>query len=89
MGQDVITVLCTYLSLWVLQACEMLKRTVTNEVYKGLVESFNIPVELHERDGKRFASFGSVVPIHCCTPEEVIGIWRVNKLYQRYTSRRL
>ncbi|CAH0595015.1 unnamed protein product [Chrysodeixis includens] len=46
-------------------------RTVLNESNKGLVENFAIPAELHERDGKRFASFGSTVPIHCCTPEQV------------------
>ncbi|XP_068623456.1 poxin-like isoform X2 [Battus philenor] len=49
----------------------MSKRTVLNEIYKGLVESMSIPAELHERDGKKFASFGSVVPIHCCIPEEI------------------
>nr|6XB5_A Chain A, Poxin [Trichoplusia ni]6XB5_B Chain B, Poxin [Trichoplusia ni] len=46
-------------------------RTVLNESNKGLVENFSIPAELHERDGKRFASFGTTVPIHCCTPEQV------------------
>ncbi|XP_030032409.2 poxin isoform X1 [Manduca sexta] len=49
----------------------MSKRTVLNENYKGLVENFSIPAEVHERDGKKYASFGEVVPIHCCTPEEV------------------
>ncbi|KAL4710090.1 hypothetical protein ACJJTC_016492 [Scirpophaga incertulas] len=49
----------------------MSKRTVLNNDYKGLVESMNIPANLHERDGKLFASFGSVIPIHCCTPDEV------------------
>ncbi|KAI8441781.1 hypothetical protein MSG28_005469 [Choristoneura fumiferana] len=49
----------------------MTKRTVVNEVYKGLLESVSIPAELRERDGKRFATFGAVVPIHCCTEEEV------------------
>ncbi|CAG5047410.1 unnamed protein product [Parnassius apollo] len=49
----------------------MSKRTVLNEVYKGLVESMSISAKLHERDGKKFASLDSVVPIHCCTPEEV------------------
>ncbi|KAI8441784.1 hypothetical protein MSG28_005470 [Choristoneura fumiferana] len=49
----------------------MTKRTVVNEVYKGLLESVAIPAELRERDGKRFATFGAVVPIHCCTEEEV------------------
>ncbi|CAH2052533.1 unnamed protein product, partial [Iphiclides podalirius] len=54
-----------------IKTSEMSKRTVVNEVYKGLVESMSIPVELHERDGRKFARFGSVVAIHCCTPEEV------------------
>ncbi|XP_046964067.1 poxin-like isoform X2 [Vanessa cardui] len=49
----------------------MTKRTVLNEVYKGLVEEMHIPADLHERDGKKFASFGSVLPIHCATPEQV------------------
>ncbi|XP_039752748.1 poxin-like [Pararge aegeria] len=49
----------------------MSKRTVVNDVYKGLVEAFQIPAELHERDGKKFASFGSVLPIHCATPEQL------------------
>ncbi|KAJ0173376.1 hypothetical protein K1T71_011552 [Dendrolimus kikuchii] len=49
----------------------MTKRTALNESYKGLVESFSIPAEIHERDGKKYASFGSSVPIHVCTPEEV------------------
>ncbi|XP_053617801.1 poxin-like isoform X2 [Plodia interpunctella] len=48
-----------------------MSRTVYNEQNKGLVESFSIPAEVHERDGKKFASFGSVLPIHCCTPEQV------------------
>lgn len=49
----------------------MSKRTVLNEVYKGLVESMSIPAEVHHRNGKKYASFGTVVPIHCCTPEQV------------------
>ncbi|XP_075983913.1 poxin-like isoform X2 [Anticarsia gemmatalis] len=49
----------------------MSKRTVLNESYKGLVERMSIPAELHERAGRTYASFGSVVPIHCCTPEQV------------------
>ncbi|XP_050679773.1 poxin-like [Leptidea sinapis] len=49
----------------------MSKRTVLNEDYKGLVEWFPIPAELHEADGRRFASFGSVLPIHCCTPQQI------------------
>ncbi|XP_023942000.1 poxin [Bicyclus anynana] len=49
----------------------MSKRTVTNDVYKGLVEAFSIPAELHERDGKPFASVGSVLPIHCATPQQL------------------
>ncbi|XP_049879277.1 poxin-like isoform X2 [Pectinophora gossypiella] len=50
----------------------MSKRTATNEVYRGLVEAMSIPAELHERpDGTKYASFGGVVPIHCCTPEQV------------------
>ncbi|KAJ8710960.1 hypothetical protein PYW07_008202 [Mythimna separata] len=39
---------------------------------RGLVENMSIPAELHERpDGRPYASFGSTVPIHCCTPEQV------------------
>ncbi|KAL0818634.1 hypothetical protein ABMA28_009062 [Loxostege sticticalis] len=49
----------------------MSKRTALNEHYKGLVESMSIPAELHERNGKIFASFGSVLPIHCASPEQV------------------
>ncbi|KAM3957863.1 poxin [Aphomia sociella] len=50
----------------------MTNRTVLNENYKGLVESFSIPAELHQRaDGRKYATFGAVVPIHCCTPEQV------------------
>lgn len=49
----------------------MSKPTVLNSSYKGLVENFSIPVELHERDNKTFASFGGVLPIHCATPEQV------------------
>lgn len=49
----------------------MSKKTVINDVYKGLVEKMQIPAELHERDGKKFASYGSVMPIHCATPEQV------------------
>ncbi|XP_028161005.1 uncharacterized protein LOC114353284 isoform X1 [Ostrinia furnacalis] len=49
----------------------MSKRTVLNEQYKGLVEAMAIPAELHERDGKRLASFGAVLPIHCAAPEQV------------------
>ncbi|XP_069357044.1 poxin-like isoform X2 [Maniola hyperantus] len=51
--------------------CTMSKRTVLNEEYKGLVEAFPIPAELHERDGKKFASMGSVLPIHCATPDQL------------------
>ncbi|KAF9404974.1 hypothetical protein HW555_014072 [Spodoptera exigua] len=40
--------------------------------YRGIVENMSIPAELHERpDGKPYATFGDVVPIHCCTPEQV------------------
>ncbi|CAH0758321.1 unnamed protein product [Diatraea saccharalis] len=49
----------------------MSKRTVVNSSYKGLVENIAIPVELHEAGDKKFASFGSVLPIHCSTPEQV------------------
>ncbi|CAH2093344.1 unnamed protein product [Euphydryas editha] len=49
----------------------MSKKTVLNDVYKGLVEEMRLPADLHERDGKRFASCGSVLPIHCATPEQV------------------
>lgn len=49
----------------------MSNRTVLNESYKGLVENMSIPAEVHEIDGKKYASFGSTVPIHCCTPEQV------------------
>ncbi|XP_060806778.1 poxin isoform X2 [Amyelois transitella] len=48
-----------------------MSRTVRNEQYKGVVENFSIPAEIHERDGRKFASFGAVVPIHCCTSEEI------------------
>lgn len=50
----------------------MSKRTVLNENYKGIVESMSIPAEIHERNGKKYASVGSILPIHCCPPEEVI-----------------
>lgn len=53
------------------QRSTMSKRTALNEHYKGLVESMSIPAELHERNGKIFASFGSVLPIHCASPEQV------------------
>ncbi|XP_072934087.1 poxin-like [Epargyreus clarus] len=49
----------------------MSKRTVLNEQYKGLVENFSIPAEVHEQDGRKYATCGSVVPIHCCTPDQV------------------
>lgn len=49
----------------------MSKRTALNENYKGLVEELSIPAELHERDGKKYASFGSTIPIHSCSAEEV------------------
>ncbi|KAF9815712.1 hypothetical protein SFRURICE_009229 [Spodoptera frugiperda] len=40
--------------------------------YRGIVENMSIPADLHQRpDGRPYASFGSVVPIHCCTPEQV------------------
>lgn len=52
----------------------MSKRTALNESYKGLVESFSIPAEIHERDGKKYASFGSAVPIHVCNKEEVSNL---------------
>lgn len=56
----------------ILQRSSMSKRTVLNEPYRGLVENFSIPAELHERpDGHRYATFGSVIPIHCTPPEEV------------------
>ncbi|KAJ8712637.1 hypothetical protein PYW08_007941 [Mythimna loreyi] len=46
--------------------------TTKGLTYRGLVENMSIPAELHERpDGKPYASFGSTVPIHCCTPEQV------------------
>ncbi|KAJ8712639.1 hypothetical protein PYW08_007943 [Mythimna loreyi] len=46
--------------------------TTSGLTYRGLVENMSIPAELHERpDGKPYASFGSTVPIHCCTPEQV------------------
>nr|XP_021205460.1 poxin isoform X1 [Bombyx mori]H9JU86.1 RecName: Full=Poxin [Bombyx mori] len=49
----------------------MSKRTVLNENYKGIVESMSIPAEIHERNGKKYASVGSILPIHCCPPEEL------------------
>ncbi|XP_013143919.1 PREDICTED: uncharacterized protein LOC106107572 isoform X2 [Papilio polytes] len=57
--------------LFIKKCTTMSKRTVLNEVYKGLVESMSIPAEVHHRNGKKYASFGTVVPIHCCTPEQV------------------
>lgn len=43
--------------------------------YRGIVENMSIPADLHQRpDGRPYASFGSVVPIHCCTPEQVTTI---------------
>ncbi|XP_052748644.1 poxin-like isoform X2 [Galleria mellonella] len=60
----------------------MSKRTVLNENYKGIVENFPIPAELHERpDGTKYASFGDVVPIHCCTPEQVSKLAKVTHHY--------
>lgn len=49
----------------------MSKRTALNENYKGLVETMSVPAEVHERDGKKYATFGSTVPMHCCTPDQV------------------
>lgn len=49
----------------------MAKKTVLNENYKGLVVGFTIPAEVHERDGKKYASYGSAVPIHSCSKEQV------------------
>ncbi|KAJ2937919.1 hypothetical protein O0L34_g14192 [Tuta absoluta] len=51
----------------------MSKKTVSNEYpYRGLVESRAIPAELHVRaDGRPYASFGTVTPVHCCSPEQV------------------
>ncbi|KAG7303285.1 hypothetical protein JYU34_011761 [Plutella xylostella] len=49
----------------------MAQRTVLNDNYKGLVESVSIPAVVEERDGKKFARSGSVVPIHCSTPDEI------------------
>ncbi|CAB3245528.1 unnamed protein product [Arctia plantaginis] len=51
--------------------CKMSKRTALNENYKGLVEELPIPAEVHERDGKKYASFGSTIPIHSCSPDEI------------------
>lgn len=46
--------------------------TTSGLTYRGLVENMSIPAELHQRpDGRAYASFGSTVPIHCCTPEQV------------------
>ena len=59
----------------------MSKRTVLNENYKGLVESMSIPAEVHENDGKKYASFGSTVPIHSCTPEQVAQYAKVTHHY--------
>ncbi|CAH4030667.1 unnamed protein product [Pieris brassicae] len=49
---------------------EMAQRTVLNEQYKGLVERMSVPVELHDREGRRYATCASLVPIHCCTAEQ-------------------
>lgn len=49
----------------------MAKKTVLNEPYQGLLVAMNIPAEVREQDGNRFASFGSAVPIHRCTKEQV------------------
>lgn len=53
------------------QSEDMSKKTVLNEQYRGLVEAMSIPAEIHERDGKKYASIGSAVPIHSCTKEQV------------------
>ncbi|RVE43054.1 hypothetical protein evm_012285 [Chilo suppressalis] len=68
----IIVFLCTLISVHSEKSqASMSKPTVLNSSYKGLVENFSIPVELHERDNKTFASFGGVLPIHCATPEQV------------------
>ncbi|XP_059054811.1 poxin-like isoform X2 [Achroia grisella] len=60
----------------------MSQRTALNEHYKGLVENFSIPAEQHERpDGTRYATFSGVVPIHCCTPEQVETLAKVTHHY--------
>ncbi|XP_063541050.1 poxin-like isoform X2 [Cydia strobilella] len=60
---------------------KMAKRTVLNEAYKGLVETMSIPVELHERAGRKFASFGGVLPIHCATEEQVLELAKTTHHY--------
>ncbi|CAK1552414.1 unnamed protein product [Leptosia nina] len=49
----------------------MSQRTVLNEPYKGLVENLAIPAEVHEVEGRRYASCATLLPIHCCNPEQV------------------
>ncbi|CAH0713391.1 unnamed protein product, partial [Brenthis ino] len=59
----------------------MSQRTVENEDYKGLVEAFSIPAELHERDGKKYASVDGVLPIHCATEEQVAELSQTTHHY--------
>ncbi|KAJ8710958.1 hypothetical protein PYW07_008200 [Mythimna separata] len=56
--------------------------TTAGLTYRGLVENMSIPAELHERpDGRPYASFGSTVPIHCCTPEQVDKLSKTTHYY--------
>lgn len=49
----------------------MSTKSTLNDVHRGIVEAMAIPAQVEERDGRRVARFGSVLPIHVCDPKEI------------------